>query len=238
MNDRFEFVFVSSDEKFSLDRQYTDEITKAYPNAVFNYVANNTHSLGFVYNTFIKMHREKHDIDHLVFMHADVKLDIVELMKHVSSAADKYDVLGLCGCAKLSTKHSPLNWYTASREFPNFRWGYVSHGELGNQEAYFSSHSPATTDHEVGCIDGLCIILNPTALYSSDILFDERFQFNHYDTDFSFQCVFNKKLKLGVIVRKDLQHWSVGKSILRPEFMTTETIFREKWNLNQAASQK
>ena len=40
-----------------------------------------------------------------------------------------------------------------------------------------------------------------------------------------------KGLKLGVIVQKDLQHQSVGKSILTPEFMQSEEKFRAKWNM-------
>mgnify|MGYP006399908469 CR=1 FL=1 len=47
-------------------------------------------------------------------MHADVKLNIESLLKHIESCNEKYDVIGLCGTefAKIST--SPLNWYTSS----------------------------------------------------------------------------------------------------------------------------
>lgn len=228
-NKKFNFVFVSSNETFLLDRQHTFKITENYPNITFNYIQNNTQSLGFIYNTFIQSARLKRDVDHLIFMHADVKLDILSLINHIISVETKYDVIGLCGCSKLSISNSPLNWFTGSKQFSNFRWGCVKHGELSNKETFFNSHSPDITDHEVGCIDGLCIILNSNALYNSDILFDERLSFNHYDTDISLQCIFKKNLKLGVIVRKDLEHWSIGKSILRPEFMVTEKIFREKW---------
>lgn len=229
MNNRFTFVFVSKDDKFLLDRAHTDKITQDYPNITFNYVANNTNSLGFVYNTFILEARKQHNTEHLIFMHADVKLNLINLVNHILRTQTKYDIIGLCGCSKISVGNSPLNWFTGSKQFPNFRWGCVQHGELANAETYFSSHSPHITDHEVACIDGLCICLNYNALYHNDILFDERFSFNHYDTDFSFECVFNKNLKLGVLVQKDLEHWSVGKSILTPEFMVTEKIFREKW---------
>jgi len=89
-------------------------------------------------------------------------------------------------------------------------------------------------DHEAACIDGLCIIMLKKAIEESDILFDRTFSFSHYDTDFSMQCVLQKHLKLGVIVQKDLQHWSVGKSILTPEFMQSEEKFRAKWNMTAA----
>lgn len=78
----------------------------------------------------------------------------------------------------------------------------------------------------------MCVILGRKALEESDVLFDPMFSFSHYDTDFSFECVFKKHLRLGVIVRKDLQHWSVGKSILTQEFKEAELKFRQKWKFD------
>ena len=203
---KFEFVFVAKDEKFKFAREFTSQYEKSHTNVKFNYVANNILSLATVYNTFIEQHRNNKDIDFLVLMHADVQLDLDGLMSHIESLNGKYDVIGLCGCSKISVGQTPLNWYTGSRSFPEYRWGCVTHGELGNRQSFFSSHTPNITDHEVACIDGLCFILTKNAIENSDILFDDRFSFSHYDTDFSFECVMKKNLKLGVIVRKDLQH--------------------------------
>ena len=91
-------------------------------------------------------------------------------------------------------------------------------------------HSPNITDHEVACIDGLCIIFGPNAI-KSDIIFDTNFKFHHYDTDISFECILNKHLKLGVIVEKSLQHYSVGKGILDKSFLDEEVFFRKKWKI-------
>lgn len=85
-------------------------------------------------------------------------------------------------------------------------------------------------DHEVACIDGLCMIFTKKAL-SKPIFFDTKFQYDFYDTDLSFQCVLKYNLKLGVIVEKSLQHYSVGKSILTNDFLMHEVDFRKKWNL-------
>lgn len=226
---KFEFVIVAKDDNFKLARKFTTEFEKTNKNVTFNYVANNSRSLADVYNTFIQKHRADKDIDYLIFMHADVSLDLNRLITHIENVNGKYDVIGLCGCSKISVGQSPLNWYTGSSKFPEYRWGCVTHGELGNKESYFSSHSPNINDHEVSCIDGLCFILTKNAIEHSDILFDTRFSFSHYDTDFSFECIMKKHLKLGVIVRKDLQHWSVGKSILTQKFLESEKLFREKW---------
>jgi hypothetical protein len=224
-----EFVIVSQNNYFKIDKLTADIFSKKYSNIKFNFVENNSDSLANVYNSFIKKYRELKNIDYLIFMHADVELDIEKFISHIIEVEGKYDVIGLCGCSKISVGQSPLNWWTGSNLYPQHKWGYVNHGELGNKSSFFNSHSPDVTDHEVACIDGLCIILTKNAIEKSNILFDTTFTFSHYDTDFSFECIFKHNLKLGVIIRKDLKHWSVGKSILTQEFKDSEIKFRNKW---------
>ena len=145
----------------------------------------------------------------------------------------KYDLVGLCGCAKISVGQSPLNWFCGSIPYPNDRWGCVTHGELGGQVSFFSQHYPDVLDHEVACIDGLCIIFSRKAI-DSGLRFDEALSpFDFYDTDISMQAVLKYKMKVGVIVRKELQHWSVGKSILTPGFLKNEEVFRAKWGFQR-----
>ena len=232
ISNTFEFVFVSKDDNFKLSRELTDEISQKHPNVTFNYVADNSDSLANVYNFFIQKHRNAKDVDYLIFMHADVSLDVENLIAHIDICNGKYDVMGLCGCSKISVGQKPLNWFTGSYPFPNSRWGCVTHGELSNQTTYYSSHSPNVTDHEVACIDGLCIIFSRKAIEQTDILFDPTFEFSHYDTDISFQTVMKYKLKLGALVHTDLQHDREGKSILTEGFKQAEEKFRAKWNFN------
>lgn len=227
---KIDFVIVSKDDKFYLPEEKTNNLKSQ--DITFNYISNNSEPLTVVYNKFITKHRTNKDCDYLILMHADVSLDLEQLIKHIESVNGKYDVLGLCGCAKISISQKPLNWFCGSRPFPESRWGCVTHGELGNSTSFFSSHHPDVLDHEVACIDGLCIILTRKAIEESDLLFDSNLSFSHYDTDISFECVCKKHLKLGVIVRKDLQHWSVGKSILTQEFLEKEKYFREKWKFD------
>ena len=65
----------------------------------------------------------------------------------------------------------------------------------------------------------------------SGIKFDELFKFDFYDTDISFSAIIKFNLRLGVIIERSLHHFSLGKSILREEFLQKEIIFRKKWNL-------
>lgn len=223
---RFKFVVVSKDENFKMPierfKQFEDDCL---------YISDNKQSISKVYNDHLYEFRSSPEqIDYIVFMHADVELDIEHLVKHIDECKDKYDVMGLCGTSIVNVSQSPLNWWTASNPTPEAKWGCVTHGELGNQMSFFNHHSPSVTDHEVACIDGLCIIFGPKAI-ASDMKFDEQFKFDFYDTDISFQAIMTYNLTLGVLVEQSLQHYSVGKSILTNDFLTHEIDFRRKWNL-------
>jgi len=240
---KFKFIIVGKDDKFSMSDDELKGITVVDPsvniskqddyvseNLEFVRYQNNSESLASIYNKEIKAERENRKHDFLVFLHADVNLDVASLMHHCEECNDKYDVMGLCGCEKVITTQTPLNWFTSSMPAAKFRWGCVTHGELGNRLTFFSEDRKNIRDHAVGAIDGLCIIFGKKAL-DSEMLFDEQFTFNQYDTDISFQTLITYGMKLGVIVEPSLHHYSVGKSIMTPEFLESEVDFRLKWNL-------
>lgn len=221
------FVFVSKDSTFKVEREKSAQITAEYPEIKFDYIADNKQALADVYNAILD---GDSDSDFIYLAHADISLNFQELARQVEALDGKYDVIGLCGCSKFNVSQSPLNWFCGSRPFPESRWGCVTHGELGNQVSFFSQHSPNVTDHEVACIDGLCIIFSRKAI-SAGLRFDNTLsKFDFYDTDISMQAVMKYGMKLGVVVRKDLVHYSIGKSILTPDFLKNEVIFRNKWN--------
>lgn len=86
-------------------------------------------------------------------------------------------------------------------------------------------------DAEASCIDGLCIIFAKEAIASS-MEFDESLgDFDFYDTDISMQAIAKYNIKIGVMVQKDLCHYSIGKSILTPKFLDVEEKFRAKWHI-------
>ena len=225
------FVVVSKDTSFKMMH---DKFDLANDLALIDveYVENNADGLPTVYNKFLTNERQTKKHDYLVLMHADVSFNARSFVEHLSRVGTKYDIIGLCGTSTLNVSQSPLNWWTGSNPTPYEKWGCVTHGELGDQTSYFSEHSPNVMDAEVACIDGLCIIFSRKAIEQTDILFDPTFEFSHYDTDISFQTVMKYKLKLGVLVHTDLQHYSVGKSILTEGFKQAEEKFRAKWNFN------
>jgi hypothetical protein len=229
---KWKFVIVSKDTSFKISpEKFTNVAGLAEIN--ISYVDNNKKPLAEVYNKYLEYERGPNGTswDYLVFMHADVALDLAGFIKHVEKVSDRYDILGLCGTASMNVMQSPLNWFTSSRPTPDKRWGCVMHGELGNQMTWFSQHSPDVGDHEVACLDGLCLIFTKKVILDRSIRFDSSVgEFDFYDTDLSMQAMMSG-LKLGVVVRKDLMHFSVGKSILTPHFLENELKFRKKWNL-------
>lgn len=220
------FVVVSKDKSFGASRERVESHCAVRPGDEFKFIEDNAKPLAEIYNAELD---RLGGFDWVALMHADVSLDTVGLAEHVESVAGKYDLIGLCGCDKISVGQTPLNWFCGSRPYPDHRWGYVRHGELGGAESFFNAHHPGVTDHQVSCVDGLCIFLSAKAV-KAGLRFDTGLgAFDFYDTDISLQAVMKYGLKAGVVVRKDLVHSSVGKSILGKEFLENERKFREKW---------
>ena len=223
------FAIVSKDTSFKMLKEKFD-LANDLASIDVEYISNNIAGLPKVYNRVLAEERAVKKHDYLVFMHADVSFNAWSFIEHLKDVGSKYAVIGLCGTSTFNVSQSPLNWWTGSNPTPYEKWGCVTHGELGDQTSYFSEHSQNVMDREVACIDGLCIIFTRQAL-DTDMQFDESLgEFDFYDSDISCQTLMKYKLKLGVMVQKDLCHYSVGRSILTPSFLDNEAKFRAKWN--------
>jgi hypothetical protein len=229
MDKKILFVVVSKDEQYGLMKNTLDQLCL---NGQFDckWILNNRKNLTVVYNEILNS-PESLNYKAVVLLHADVKVDINSLCIHIFMCYDKYDVMGLCGCDKISVSESPLNWFCGSRKYPENRWGIVTHGEMDNKTSFFNIHSPNFTDHHVSCIDGLCIILTQRAI-KAGLRFDEQLRFNCYDTQISFDAIIKFKMKLGCLVEKSLVHHSVGKSILSDDFLEDEIILRKRFGFD------
>lgn len=227
-------TMVSKDQQFKILAETFKAFAASCPEVNFvhiNQYADNTLPLTRIYNNELDKDRASSNVDFHVFMHADVSFDLNMFFADLLRCQHRYDVFGLCGTSVMNVSQSPLNWFTSSNPTPDARWGCVTHGELGNQTSFFSQHSPDAADHEVACIDGLCITFGQRAM-KSDMKFDEMFAFDQYDTDISLQAVLKYKFKIGVLVEKSLQHYSVGKSIMTDEFLLHELDLRKKWGFD------
>lgn len=183
---KFSINIVSKDSNFKINEEDIDSYMKEHSEHVLkaNLIANNKEHIGVIYNKIFGDYINTPDdekADFVVLMHADVFFDLSHFLNHVEECKEKYDVFGLCGTEVLNISKTPLNWYTGSSDCPDKRWGCVMHGELGNTVSFFSGDRKETTDHSVGCIDGLCMVFNRKAV-ESGLRFNEEFEFNCYDT--------------------------------------------------------
>lgn len=226
-------VFVSRDDVFLMKKDYIDQLNNGIDKVDCSYYSNNKTSLTKIYNQELNNIRQNQmDYDYILYFHADVSTDMSELINKLKSLNFKYDVFGLAGTKKINLKRSPLNWFTGSNEFPLERYGSIDMVENGKHFLclYNQPHHPDTADTEVACIDGLCIGMSKNVI-NSGFMFDESISdFDLYDTDLSLECNLRRKLKLGVIVQKTL-HLSVGRSILKPDFVEHEKKLRAKYGI-------
>lgn len=229
---KFEFLIVSPSERVDFDVV----AARAHQDVNVTAMLNNKEPLAKIYNTFLRDARSAvQKPEFVIFMHHDVQLNVSSFINHLDEVKGKYDVIGLCGTEELNVSQSPLNWFTGSRFVPNKRWGCVTHGEVANSTSFYSSDRADVTDHQVACIDGLCMTFGKKAL-DSKLEFDESFMFDQYDTDISLQTILTYHMKLGVIVERSLQHFSIGKSILGTSFIEHEKDLRKKWNIELSSA--
>ena len=232
---KIKFVFVSKDNDFLMsDDDFNSEIKSDSLSVYTEFVSDNKIDLPTIYNQTIcsSINPNTHtcDFDYVVLSHADVKFDTVSFINHLIMIDGKYDMVGLAGTKNLNASASPLNWFVGSNQFPYSRYGDVTMLQDGNKEirCWYNALYPDVKDTEVVCIDGLCIILSKK-LIEKGFRFDESIApYDFYDTDSSFQVIFNYRGKLGVMI-EPVFHASEGMGILKPEFLEDEQKFREKW---------
>jgi hypothetical protein len=223
------FVVVSKDDNLGPLVEKFPTFQDGHKLSFLHTVKNNKENITKVYNKIIDTAANS-DFSAVVFVHADVDVDLDSLYSHINSCMEQFDVMGLCGCEKFSVSESPLNWFCGSRKYPQGRWGSVCHGELGDSVSFFSQDRSYITEHGVACIDGLCIIMTKKAMQSG-LRFDERLRFNCYDTQISLDAVMNYKLRVGCLVEPSLKHFSVGRSILTDDFLVDEKVLRDRFGL-------
>ena len=229
---KIKFVFVSKDNDFLMSDDDFNSVMKSDSLSVYTeFIPDNKIDLPTIYNQTIgsSINPNTHtcDFDYIVLSHADVKFNPVSFISHLIWIDGKYDMIGLAGTKNLNASASPLNWFVGSMDFPYSRFGDVTMTDKNGSEVrcFYNQYKPDVKDTEVACIDGLCIILSKK-LINQGFKFDESIApYDCYDTDSSFQVIFNYKGKLGVMIEQ-VFHKSEGLGILKPEFIDYESKFR------------
>jgi hypothetical protein len=180
----------------------------------------NKDGLPKVYNRLLDKYKGQYDA--VVFIHDDITINDCRVYQKLKKAFDKgMDVVGVAGGRGWMPPKEidkPVGWNVASRECGTN--GFIIHNEGDSTFATSFGPSPARTL----TVDGCFIALMNKGL---ELRFDEQFDFNHYDIDLCFQA-YKKGLAVGVepII---LTHSSIGKGLLKPEFLESQGKFLDKW---------
>jgi GT2 family glycosyltransferase len=196
---------------------------------------NNAIPITQVYNNALNMMRTDESIkgntDFAFFVHNDVNFELGDAVRRLVEVKDKYDLIGFAGTKKAKISQVPFTWFTGSIPYPDERYGRVIMQET-RQESFYNSNNPDVKDTRVALIDGLCMILN-RSIIESDMMFDTRFNFDFYDSDFCLECL-KRKFRIGVIVLP-VFHLSTGESVMTKEFLEPNKAFAEKWGFMEKA---
>lgn len=180
----------------------------------------NKDGLPKVYNRILDKYQGQYDA--IVFTHDDITINDCLVYQKLKQAHDRgMDVVGVAGGKgwnRPKDETKPVGWNVASRECGLN--GFIIHREGDSTFATSFGPSPARTL----TVDGCFIALMNKGL---ELRFDEQFDFNHYDIDLCFQA-YKKGLAVGVepII---LTHGSIGKGLLKPEFLDSQRKFIDKW---------
>lgn len=131
----------------------------------------------------------------MIFVHDDVHLCDFFWPKHVMDGLNDFDILGVAGNRRRMPGQP--NWmYVDDKLTPEALEnlsGIVAHGTEFPPRNISIYGAPG---QKVKLLDGVMLIARSETLRASDVMFDERFEFHHYDMDFCRQAEI-KKLRMG-----------------------------------------
>ena len=183
----------------------------------FKISKDNKTGLSKVYNSYLNNLEHKNKI--LLFVHDDVEINDFYLVEKLNESP--YVVTGLAGAKKIDL-NKPSAWHLMSNRED---WvGEVTHFADGQE--WTSVFGPSKSRALV--IDGLFIAVDVDKAFEKGLNFDEDFDFHHYDLSFCLHCN-EKKASVGVLPIK-VTHHGLGDSMNTPEWHSSATKFREKFN--------
>ena len=184
---------------------------------------NNTKGLPQVYNEAVQKHQHK-PISGYLFMHDDVLIEDGFALGKIYQAWQKSHVLGCAGGSKFDS--SDPYWMSAGREFAS---GCVWHKEESGQRF---AHSWGATPARCMVMDGLFLAVRKD-VFDTDLRWDERFTFHHYDLDFCLQA--NEQGLVCCTIPLHVFHGSHGNYECT-EWYDSAEVFKMKWNKHEEAN--
>ena len=183
-------------------------------------ITDNTKGLPEVYNKFITPENKDYI---LLFVHDDVDIIDLNLLKNLREGLTEYDIIGLAGVNGPIQLKSPSGWHLmGQREQMS---GSVYHRDKNTNQIWSTSFGPMPK--RVLLIDGLFMAINTEKILAAGVKFDEQFKFHHYDIDFCLSA--NKAgLKIGTWPIPVI-HDGLGTSMLTDEWKISDKLFLKKW---------
>jgi hypothetical protein len=193
----------------------------------YNIIYNNKQGLSKLYNTFIT---EKNKNKYIVFVHDDVLISDLFLIKKLYNGFNEYDIIGLAGTKSIVNKNNTPAWHLLGG-FPDktHLLGEVTHcmpSTTTLKEQIWTSCFGSTSGR-VLLLDGLFIGINVEKVLEHKCMFDEDFNFHFYDLAFCLRA--NKsKLKMGIIQLFCI-HYGLGESMMSDEWKDSSKKFINKY---------
>jgi hypothetical protein len=161
----------------------------------------------------------------LVFVHDDIHLCDFFRHQRIVDGLAVFDIIGVAGNRRRLPKQPAWGFVDDKLTWDNTGnlSGAVGHG-TGFPPKSLSSYGPAA--QEVLLLDGLLLAVRSETLITSNVRFDERFDFHFYDMDFCRQAE-QKALRLGTWALS-LVHESTGQTG-SPDWHANYAKYLKKW---------
>ena len=168
--------------------------------------------------------------NNILFIHDDLEIHDAFFTEKLKKAHEIYDIVGLAGATSQDyTTPSPSVWHL-SKQKPEDARGIVSHyipkGFQGVSQSHYNSAYFGPTPSTVCVIDGLFMSIKMSALNGKYDIFDEDFDFHHYDMAMC-QRATQLGLKIGVWPIFCVHH-GLGE-FNTPEWKESDRKFKEKY---------
>lgn len=178
--------------------------------------AENTEGLPKLYNKFLT---SEYKDKHVLFIHDDVMIKDLFFNEILIIAFEQYDIIGLAG-SKTCDLAAPVQAWHMMTDRDNMV-GEVAHGRGG--KVWTSVFGP--TNSRALVIDGLFIGVNVNKAIEKNLLFDETFDFHHYDISFSLRA--NKARISTGVSPLNVIHFGLGDSMNSPEWRESSEKFKK-----------
>ena len=220
MKKNIKYVIATSHAENSAEFKNTAAylFVRDFPGCDIDIHFNNREGLPSIYNKYII---EKYRDSYVIFLHDDVFIHDLYIEQKIRKGFEKYNIIGLAGCTKISKKSNPTAWHLMCD-----RENYIGEVTHTAGDDIWTTVFGRTSGRAL-LIDGLFIGVDIACAIDNKLNFDEDFKFHHYDLSF---CLRANQSKLSVgIIQLFCIHQGLGDSMKSQEWVDSAVAFRKKY---------